>query len=322
MTRPSPGGTASLWAALLVACVPAVTVPLVLSWRDRLPAQLATHWSVGTRPDGFMGRDSFLDGWAVATLAVVAIGLLVVLLLRRGRRTAVTVLAAVTAFLASLGLLVALPNLDLADAQDARIGWEAALPLALMAVFAALAWWLHGRPDGPHQPATSPPAPDLPRLAPGDEPRYSRTDTAWWLAAAIFGLLAVLGVAMWVLISPWPGLELIVAGLALALLARTRVRVSADDELALSSGPITHRIPIAELTGARVVDQLDPFGEYGGWGLRYVPRTVALVGRKGPGVEIGRTGDRRVVITCADPDRLAATVNTLADRRFPLPTPH
>src|SRR5690606_17518648 len=112
MTRPTPGGAGALWAALLVACAPVlVVVPIVLSWRDRLPTRLATHWSVGTRPDGFSGRDAFLDGWAVATLVVVAIGVALVLLLRRGRRTAVTLLAAVAAFLASLGLMVALPNL-------------------------------------------------------------------------------------------------------------------------------------------------------------------------------------------------------------------
>jgi hypothetical protein len=323
MTGPSPRRIASLWAALLVACAPVlVTVPLVSSWRDRLPARLATHWTVGSRPDGFMGRDAFLDGWVVASLVVLAIGVLVVLLLRRGRRAAVTVLAAGSAFLASLGLMVALPNLDLSDPQQARIGWVAALPLALMAVFAGLAWWIHGKADGVFQPATSPPAADLPRLAADEEARYDRSETLWWMAIAMFGLLGLLGVALWILISPWLGIELIVLGFALALLARTRVRVSADHELALSSGPITHRVPIAELTGARVVDHVDPFGEYGGWGLRYVPGTVAMVTRKGAGVEIGRTDDRRVVITCADPERLAATVNTLADRRFPLPTAH
>lgn len=312
-----PGRAASQWAALLVACAPALlAVPLVLSWRDRLPARLATHWSVGARPDGFTARDAFLDGWAVVTLVVLAVGVLVMLLARRRRRTVVTLLAAVSAFLASLGLVVALPNLDVTDPQQAEIGWVTALPLALMAIFAGLAWWIHGKADGQFQPATSPPGSDLPRLAPDDEARYDRVDMVWWMAVAIFALPALSGVALWILISPWLGIELIVLGLALAVLARCRIRASADDELALSSGPITHRIPIAELTGARVVDVIDPFGEHGGWGLRYVPRTVALVTRKGPGVDIGRTGDRRVVITCADPERLAATVNTLADRRF------
>ncbi len=310
-----------MWAALLVACAPVlVVVPIVLSWRDRLPTRLATHWSVGTRPDGFSGRDAFLDGWAVATLVVVAIGVALVLLLRRGRRTAVTLLAAVAAFLASLGLMVALPNLDLSDPQQAEIGWVAALPLALMVLFAGLAWWIHGRADGPVRPATSPPAPELPRLAEGEEPRYDETGVLWWLAAMMFGIFAALGVALWVLLSPWLGIELIVLGLGMAWLARVRVRMPVDDDLALSSGPVTHRIPVAELTGARVLANIDPFGEYGGWGLRYVPGTVAMVFRRGPGVEISRTDDRRVVITSSDPERLAATVNTLADRRFPLPT--
>ena len=49
-------------AALAVAIAPGVVaVPLVASWRGRLPASLATHWKIGAAPDEFTGRDGFLS---------------------------------------------------------------------------------------------------------------------------------------------------------------------------------------------------------------------------------------------------------------------
>lgn len=306
-----------LWAAIIVAASPtAVALALVLSWRERLPARLATHWTVSDRPDGFTGRDAFIDGWAVASVAAVSIGVAVTLLMSRGRRVAVMVTGAVSGFLASLGLLVSLPNLDLADPERAQIGWQAALPIPLMIGAAGLSWWLHGGPAEPSRPATQPPAADLPRLAPGDPARYAETTTNWGLALGLFIPLAGLGVVVSILVTPWLGLEFAVLAAALAWFARTRIRAGDGEHLTLSSGPIKHRVPIEELTGSRVLDQVSPFADYGGWGLRYTARTIALVQRRGPAVEAARTERRRIVITCQDPGRLAAVLNTLADRRF------
>ncbi len=306
-----------LWAALAVAVAPAaIALLLVLSWRERLPAQLATHWTFGPRPDGFTDRDAFIDGWAVTTIAVIAVGAAVTLSIRRGRRFSVMVTGAISGFLAALGLLVVLPNLDLADPTQAAIGWPAALPIPLMIGTAGLAWWIHGRPPQPPVRATRPPAADLPRLGPGESAEYAETMTQWALAATVFTLLAAIGIAVSVLVTPWLGLEFLVIAGALAWFARTTVTASEDDGLVLSSGPVRHRVPIEELTGARVLDEVRPFAEFGGWGLRYAPRTIAVVQRRGPAVEAARTELRRVVITCRDPQRLAAVLNTLADRRF------
>jgi hypothetical protein len=301
---------------MLVAVAPAaVVLVLVLSWRERLPAQLATHWTVGDRPDGFSGRDAFIDGWAVATVAAVSIGAAVTLAFPRGRQVAAMVTGAVSGFLVSLGLLVTLPNLDLADPQQAEVSWHAAVPIPLMIGLAGLAWWIHGRPDEPASPATRPPAANLPRLAPGDPARYDEWATNWGFAAGVLGLLTVLGIVVSILVTPRLGVEFVALGLGLAWFARSSVRTG-DGELTLSSGPIRHRVPIDELVGSRVLDEVRPFSEFGGWGLRYARRTIALVQRRGPAVETARTERRRVVITCRDPCRLAAVLNTLADHRF------
>ena len=180
-----------LWAAVIVAVVPAaVALVLVLSWRERLPARLAIHWTVGDRPDGFTGRDTFIDGWAVASVAAVSIAVAVTLMISRGRRVAVMVTGAVSGFLASLGLLVSLPNLDLADPEQAQIGWQAALPVPLMVGTAGLAWWVHGRPSEAAHLTTRPPAAELPRLTPGEPARYAETTTNWLFAVGMFGLFA------------------------------------------------------------------------------------------------------------------------------------
>lgn len=304
------------WAAVLVAVAPAaVVLVLVLSWRERFPARLATHWTLGDRPDGFMGRDAFIDGWAVATVAAVSIAAVVTLSIKRGRRSAAMITGAVSAFMASLGLLVSLPNLDLADPQEAEIGWAAMLPIPLMVGFAGLAWWIHGRPDEPARLATRPPAAELPRLAPGDPASYTETTTNWIFVAAMLALFIVIGVVVSIRDSPWLGLEFAILGLGLAWFGRTTVR-AVDTGLTLSSGAIRIRVPINELVGARVLDGVHPLREFGGWGLRYTLRTIALVQRSGLAVEAARTERRRVVITCHDPRRLAAVLNSLADRRF------
>lgn len=304
-------------AALAVAIAPGVVaVPLVASWRGRLPANLATHWKIGAAPDEFTGRDGFLDGWVTFSLTAAALGVLATLLLRRGSRIAVTITGAAMGLLASLGLLIGLANLDRVDPETARLGWEAALPLPLMVGTAGLAWLIHGRAVEPVLVADEPPPSDLPRLPRGEPARYDRTEVQWWFAAGIFTALGALGAVIWAFVSPWLGAELVLLGLALGLFARSRVRVSEEHGLTLSGGFINHRIPIAEITGARPRARVEPFHEFGGWGLRYLPGTVALVQRSGPGVEVGRTGDRRVVVTAADPERLAAVVNTLADQRF------
>lgn len=305
------------WAAVAVAAAPAaVALVLVLGWRERLPAQLAIHWTVSDRPDQFVGREAFIDGWAVATVAGVAISAAATLSIPRGRQIAAMVTGVVSGFLASLGLIVTLPNLDLADPQQAQTGWQAALPIPLMVGFAGLAWWLHGRPAEPVRPATQPPAIDLPRLAPGEPAQYAETTTNWGFAAGVFALLTALGIALSILFTPWFGLEFVVVGMVLAWFARTKVVADEDAELVLSSGPVRYRVPIEELTGARVLDEVRPFAEFGGWGLRYTRRTIAVVQRRGPAVEAMRTDRRRVVIISDDPHRLAAVLNSLADRRF------
>lgn len=307
-------------AALVVALSPAlVAVPLVASWRDRLPAELATHWSAGATPDDLTARDGFLDGWVVFAVAAGALGVLVTLLAPpRGSRIAVTVTGVVMGLLAALGLMIALPNLDLSDPEAAQIGWEAALPLPLMVGAAGVAWLVHGRPSEPARPADSPPPPDLPRLTADEPAYYNRAVFQWWLAATVLALLGSLGVLIWVLLTPWLGAELVLLGIAIASFGRIRVRVSEEHDLTLSSGFVAHRIPIAELTGARPRERVEPFSEFGGWGLRYRPGAVGLVERAGPGVEVSRTRDRRVVITTDEPQRLAAVINTLADQRSSL----
>lgn len=306
-----------LVTALAVVAAPVlITVPLVLSWRDRLPSRLASHWGLGPEPDSFTDRDAFLDGWAVAALVAVGLCVVIALLMRRGRRIAVVVMGGVTGFLAALGLVLALPNLDLADPREATVNWEAAVPLALMMAVAGLAWWVHGPADEPVVAADAPPARELPRLAPGTPAQYDEVQVHWASTVVVFALMAGLAVVISIVLTPWLGVELIIVGALVAWPSRSRVRVSAPEGVALAGGFVTHRVPIAEVTGAQVRDDVNPFAEFGGWGLRYRGKSVGLVVKKGAGVEVGRTDARRAVITCSDPERLAAVINTLADERF------
>ena len=73
---------------------------------------------------------------------------------------------------------------------------------------------------------------------------------------------------------------------------------------------------IDDIAGADVAT-VDPFWEFGGWGLRVdTAGRTGIVIRKGSALVLRRGDDSEIVITSDYPERAVATINTYADDRF------
>lgn len=320
MTPPRPAPPHRLASTVLTLVVPLllalVAVGVALSWRSRLPDPVAVHWPATGGPDGFGSLTEalvplaflplFAGGmWALAFFA--GHEALVRRIAAASSLGMATMMSAVT-----VGLLAA--QLDLADARDTG-PVDAVLGLGLLAgAVGATLGALLVRRNAP-APATEPVDPTAPRaeLSPTERAVWSRTVTS--RAGAWVGGAAVLTTTT--LAIGTPVMLVVPVALGLLLVVMLVVRVTVDTRGLVARSPLgwpTVRIPLDEVVAARVT-QVDPFGEFGGWGYRVaVGGRVGLVLRKGEGIEVERTGGRVTVVTVDDAAQGAALLNTLADR--------
>lgn len=317
---PVPHRTRTVLLGIALPAVLLVTALLiVLSWRDRLPANPAVHWG----PEGVDRTGSLAELIAVPmVLGGVSWLTFSVLCLTTGRIALIRrLLVAVSAGLGTLfaGVVVSSAGvqLDLADAtsaDDPGIGLLATLAAAFLVGVVAGA--LSG--DDPPQPSTVPVPADAPR---SDLPHsaywggQARTKHIWpvWLGSAVLvGLVVWLGNAIghW-----WLAMFLaIVLGLPLSMV-RWRVRIDQRGLIvAAEMGWPRLAIPANEVVRADVVT-VSPFQEFGGWGARVAGdgRTGVLT-RAGEAIQVQRSGDRVFVLTIDGAAEAAALLNTFAER--------
>ncbi|GEN79409.1 DUF1648 domain-containing protein [Actinotalea fermentans] len=319
-TTPVPHRAASTVLTLVVPAVLLLAATAVaFAWRDRLPDPVASHWG----PDGVDGTSSFAGLLAVLPAVGVPFAVLAWAIAVFAGRSALTRRFAaglavwVAGFAAALTLAMLAAQLDLPEAADAGdIGGGMALAFAVPLALAALAAWV--TPGDAALPATAPVPASAARLPlpDGEVATWVRridwvhpgvvvaicaafaavmglTTRTWWFAAVLFAFLATLvgGLSSWTVTVDARGL------VARARLPRPRVVV-----------------PLAEVEHAEVV-QVSPLREFGGWGLRMgIDGRVGVVLRGGEGLQVTRTGGRRVVVTVDDSATGAALLNTLAAR--------
>jgi hypothetical protein len=315
--RPDLRLGAGLTATILAASIG----PAVWAWtvRDRLPAEVARHWGVGGQVTGtwsltaqllVLGTVTILAGGVLGTVAVVSRQPVA---LRRTLSACAVVLAAVLAASQVDGLR---GQLDLADpfaapAPGAGIVLGVVLGLLLAVGVGALA------SEPPHRrSAAGPPAADLPRLprpAPPSPTFETRSAVSRGLvavvglSAAAFGVPVLLG--QW-----WVGvLALAILGPVVAM-ARFTTRIDDGGLTVKAAGLTLVDVPVAQVVGADVIDHLDAFWEFGGWGLRVDVRgRTGVVARSGPAISVVRADRSELVVTVDDAARAAATLNTVAD---------
>lgn len=300
-----------------------------LAMLPALSGVVAIHWGAGGRPDGFGPAWTF----PVLTLAIgVALPVLVGgLALRGGTRGGRLRLLAALVWFAS-GLLAAISTAGLASQMgvaDPRQS-PSILPallggMVLGAVLGALAWWATiDAPTG----ADSGRVPDALRVAPGEKAVWLRRASlqapvmaplggaaAILCAAAVAAIAADLASGGELRAASWT--LLLAAGVsAAAVLATTSFLVRVDGgglTVRAALGVPRMNISLDRIADARVVD-VDPVGEYGGWGWRRAPgRDLGIVVRAGEAIRITQTDGRMLTVTVDDAATAVALLHGLDD---------
>lgn len=331
--------TAFLWVGILVPlAIIAASAIVVALWLPEIPEPSAVHWS-GSGPDGFG------PGWTHLVLLIGVGGGMVLLFgalawfgrtsSRRARTDASNTMPPgqwppTTRFLGGVNLgiagmlsFVALVTVGvqrgLPDAADApEIGPWVFLGFVLLAALTALGWFL--------QPKVAPPAarPDAAPLP------LAQSERAVWVGTATMarGGMIVLGLSLLSIVvttvlmlvrgadSWWVTgiVTLILIGVVAGSLV-FRVRIT-DGGIVVRSiaGWPRIEIPVGEITAVRATE-VSPFGEFGGWGLRYaLDGRYGVVLRGGEAVEVSRTDGRRFVVTIDDAGTAAAVLAAASAR--------
>lgn len=322
MTNPS-----AIRLALLAGLPPALSavpnVVLLAAAADRLPDPLATHFGPDGA-DGFTGR--------VATMAVSAglgIGLAAVfaLILVAGARSGTLTRTPATpsdpirlliasawgvgGFTGTIMFSGTLANLDAADATRVSLPLLAFVAAAAAGIlFAASGWFI--APDTPVAAETRSSVRPLP-LRPTERVSWSRRVSSPWMLLA--GMIAfLLGVVTGFVLQPLTGVLLALTGGLLAQLASIRVVVD-QRGLTVGTGPFgwpRWRLRPEDITEVSTED-ISP-ARYGGYGIRMIPGTTAVLLRGGPGIVVTRRSGRRFAVSVDDAGTGAGVLAGVVER--------
>ena len=311
--------------ALGIVVVTAALAPAVVALLlgDRLPAEVPRRYGADGRPTAFWPLWTSVTFLSATTL-VVAGGcaaactfMRLPLLARRATAWTVTWVAALLGGI-QIGALLRVVD-DAGALAPGSVGVSASIALLVgMVVGVPVAALAREEPHG--IVAMGPPPVGLPRLAAGAAVPWrsaSMTSRAVVVVVAASGLLLVVPV---VLLGPsgaggWLLLLAVVTLAPAAVFARVHVAIDADGLQVRAMGVRLVRVDIAEVARADVVDHLDPFWEFGGWGVRMdVHGRTGIVSRAGEALRVFRGDDTELLITVDDAATAAATLNTLADR--------
>jgi hypothetical protein len=314
-------------ALVLPAMLAVIGAGIQLALLPRMPETIAVHWS-GGRPDGFA------PAWT-QPLATIGLGFGVAALialttlpgLRRGHGGVTYRLMGAAAAASSALLVVAFTSTFAmqageADAAAAPSVWAPLLGSLIAGAVVGIAAWLVQPADEGIRGETA--AARALELGPSERAVWLRTVTiapaaALGIAAAV-AVLIVSAVFAWVAGAPlgaaWT-LTVVAAVLLVAAATTLGFRVGVDESgLRVESvlGVPRFRVPLDQIRSAACVE-IDPMGEFGGWGLRVsVDGRFGVVLRRGTAIEVTRRTGRRFVVTVDDAATGAALLEALVDR--------
>ncbi|WNI29332.1 DUF1648 domain-containing protein [Streptomyces sp. ITFR-6] len=312
-------------AALPFVLALAADLILFATWRDRLPAHIASHFVGNGRVDDHASRGSYI---AIVIVLFAGIGALWVLMAVAGKFTGRSygrVVASGYAVAGGLGYLMAAAlsvNVD-ADqdaqgrAQDVSFPmWHMAVGVGVAALAFGLGLLLAALLPREDTPAGRRPVAGRDRidLADGEIAGWARNAGAWWLPlvplVVLGGGFVLLFAADWIAAIP-----AFVVGVLLAVFARPYVTV--DRRGLTVSGVLSWpriRIPLERIEAADS-RKINPLAEYGGWGYRIQPGRTGVMIRSGEGIVADLAGGRQFAVTVEDSATAAALLNTLVDQR-------
>jgi hypothetical protein len=312
-------GRTTLLTLVAPGAIIAATLATAWVWRGSMPDPIAVHWGTNG-PDGF---GSFAPNivWPEAVAAVAAV-LLWALGYFAGRQSAIRRSAAGIAVWITVlmsGVNYSIMNLQ-RGLTDAHFAGSINAPMAF--VFLASAAAAIGAallsPSDPPLPATAPVSPTAARVAlrPGENATWIRDVTSRSYVGAVVAVVVAVAI-VGLLSRAW--IFALVLGLAIGLTLVVFLHwtvVVGEVGLTVRSALSRPRfvIPLNEVEMAEVV-QVRPLPEFGGWGIRGGKGgRVGVIIRKGPALQVHRSGGRIFLVTVDDAETGAALLNTLAAR--------
>lgn len=310
----------ALFGLLLPVLAAAGGVVLTKIGEPRLPAEIAIHWSgSGASPDGF--DSPMASAWTMALLVVLVGGGCCAFAALAGgqlmvRRLMLFVGLWVVGLISTIQVVLLSNQLDLDSAANVELPMSALGIGGLVGTVLGLigAWAL--RDYRVRVPATERPALDLPRYPASAAPVTD--DVGFGTIGSVVLVLLVAVPAIWLssLAGSWWILAVFVP-ITLIVLATLRFRVVVDDTgiRVLNMGMTSVSYGIEEIEGVRV-DEVKPFADFGGWGLKVKgPRNYGVVTRTGPALILTTACGDRLTVTSPKAEEMAGVLNSLADAR-------
>lgn len=336
MTEFRRARTAFLWVGVIVPLAfLTIATALIWAWLPELPDPAAIHW-------GIDGANGYGPGWTYLALTmgvgggIVALFAVIALLAHRMPQSSGTsptadtpkpqwsatarLFGAMNLGTSSMISLLMVTSVNaqrgLEDAADAPnvVSWLF-VGIALLVGLPVLGWFL--QPNVSASPDAGRQATSAIRLAPGEK-------AAWFGSVAIGRVgIVILAVSMLLLIAAtilvfaveagavsW--IMVLVTVLVIVLIATTlvfRVRVNSAGLLVRAAlGWPRWSIRASEIADVRVV-QVNPVGEFGGWGVRIgADGRMGVVLRTGEALQVTRTSGRVFVVTIDDAATAAAVL--------------
>lgn len=326
--RRDPGGlVAGLVSALLVIIAAVGGAIVTSSVKGELPAEVATHWGPSGKPDGFELVGHAINIGLVLSL-VIPLFLVVLGLVMKQSRTLGPIAAGTGVFMAVLiyGTIWAQRGMSAEQVREASsadiwllIGGVAGLVIGVLGMIV-----FRRKPS--EQPVPVEVVATAPRLLVDDSVTLAwtgRTSVATPVLALLGASAALtLGIGVWMAIAgSWGGALMMLGTVVLLVLVgaamATQVTIDHRGVRARTLGLFNViNIPLQAIAGASVKN-ISPLGDFGGWGLRVgFNGEMGLVTSNGPALRIDRGEvEGPCLITLADAESAAATLNTLVARR-------
>jgi MFS family permease len=297
-----------------------VAALIALLWRAELPRFVAAHWGSSGIPTRTTTLPWFLISMLILGLVCVAsFGLMIRFLGRErvGLMLLVGTNVSMGAFVAALLLGVLWFQRGALDgfAAGPLPGWVLWVALFVPIIPGVIAARLVPR-EAPLAETQPVPA-EYPRavLNPGENRVWLRrlhNRAVLWISTGVSVLLLALA---W-FVQSW-ALGAFALAFALFLVITMPGKVSVDSSGVRAQGLLgfpSVTVPANEIRYAKVT-QVDPFGEYGGWGWRIdTGGRFGIVTRRGEALAVERSGGRGLTISCDDAATATALLNTYADR--------
>lgn len=297
---------------------------LTLLWLPEIPNPAVTHW-------GIDGPDGFGPGWVFTVIIAVYTGVftpgmwvMMHLATRRGRwggtvRFFGAFLLAMTVFMTVTMVDAVRVQRGYAEASDiTSMGPGMLLGLGGAAAAFVIGWFVQPRVEVVTAWTATTPATELApneRAAWVQTVRTARVGMIFLISATVVIIastcwMALLGQpTVWVLVVA----TFTVVGLGLTMLV---FRVTVDEDGLTVRGFFgwpTFRVPAGDVDSVRVID-VNPFAEFGGWGMRWAGGRFGIVVRAGEAIEVRRRTGKIFVVTVDDAERGAALLMSYADR--------